>query len=141
MTDDCTLRLHVDMKSSETWTIGRLASRLGRPTHVLRHWEAVGLLRPARDGGGRRRYGPDDLSRVAVIVRGKEAGIGLDELKDILDADPGARLRLRDVDDGQDLGAPELGDLDCAHGGEAMTCSRSDVVPAGPAGRPLVSRR
>ncbi|MBB3674673.1 DNA-binding transcriptional MerR regulator [Modestobacter versicolor] len=61
---------------------------------MLRHWETVGLLRPARDVGGRRCYGPDDLSRIAVIVRGKEAGIGLDELKAILDADPDARLRL-----------------------------------------------
>ncbi|MBI0293893.1 MerR family transcriptional regulator [Streptomyces sp. PRKS01-29] len=61
--------------------IGEVARRFGVATHVLRHWESVGLLRPARDTAGRRRYGADDLVRVAVILRAKEAGLGLDTIR------------------------------------------------------------
>lgn len=77
------LRLNVGMKSSEagvgaeTLSIGALAARFGLATHVLRHWEAMGLLHPGRDAGGRRRYGADDLTRVATILVLKDAGLGL----------------------------------------------------------------
>jgi len=74
------------MKSS-SWSIGDTAARFAMPTHVLRHWEDVGLLSPARDGGGRRRYGDDDVVRVAVIVRSKAAGMSLDQIRVLLDED------------------------------------------------------
>ena len=70
--------------SSDALTIGDVAARFGMPTHVLRHWEAMGLLGPDRDSGGRRRYGDADLRRVALIRMGKEAGFGLRELRDLL---------------------------------------------------------
>lgn len=62
-------------------SIGALAARFGLATHVLRHWESMGLLHPVRDTGGRRRYGPDDLTRVATILLLKEAGLGLDTIR------------------------------------------------------------
>lgn len=81
--------LHVDMKSSADLdlSVGELAARFGLATHVLRHWEDVGLLAPTRDGGGRRRYGRDDVYRVAVILRSKAAGMSLDQILVLLDAD------------------------------------------------------
>jgi MerR family copper efflux transcriptional regulator len=48
------MRVQVDLKS--TVAIGDLAARFGLATHVLRHWEEMGLLRPARTSAGRRRY-------------------------------------------------------------------------------------
>lgn len=74
------------MKSSEELTIGELADRFGLATHVLRHWESMGLIEPARRAGGQRRYGPDALVRVALILMGKEAGLGLRELSAVLSA-------------------------------------------------------
>ena len=74
------------MKSSGTVSIGEMASRFGLETHVLRHWEDVGLLRPERDGAGRRRYGRDDLVRIAVIRRSKAAGMTLEQVQVLLDA-------------------------------------------------------
>ncbi|MEO3781789.1 MerR family transcriptional regulator [Actinocorallia sp. B10E7] len=65
-------------------TIGELAGRFGLPTHVLRHWESIGLLAPERHDGGHRRYGPEDLGRVAMILMGKEAGLGLRALSQVL---------------------------------------------------------
>ena len=41
------LRLNANMKSSPM-TIGQVADHFRLPTHVLRHWESVGLLTPAR---------------------------------------------------------------------------------------------
>ncbi|GAA4159717.1 MerR family transcriptional regulator [Phytohabitans flavus] len=83
--------LNVDMKSSPM-TIGEVADHFGLPAHVLRHWESVGLLRPARVEGGRRRYTRDDMFRVASIVRAKQAGLPLPDIRAFLAArDPAAR--------------------------------------------------
>jgi DNA-binding transcriptional MerR regulator len=73
------------MKSSGLLAIGDLARRFGIATHVLRHWESMGLLAPARDGARNRRYGQADLMRVALILMGKEAGFGLRQLRTLLD--------------------------------------------------------
>ncbi|MEU7240555.1 MerR family transcriptional regulator [Streptomyces sparsogenes] len=76
------------MKSSgdsgtSAMSIGTLAARFGLATHVLRHWESMGLLHPVRDTGGRRRYSADDLGRVATILMLKEAGLGLDTIRSL----------------------------------------------------------
>lgn len=81
------LRLNVGMKSTgsspATLSIGAAAARFGLAPHVLRHWEATGLLDPVRDAGGRRRYGPDDLARVAAVLVMKEAGLGLTTIRSL----------------------------------------------------------
>ncbi|NGN65527.1 MerR family transcriptional regulator [Streptomyces sp. A7024] len=76
------------MKSSDdggagTLRIGALAARFGLATHVLRHWETMGLLHPGRDAAGRRRYGADDLTRVAAILTMKEAGLSLTTIRSL----------------------------------------------------------
>ncbi|MED7827392.1 MerR family transcriptional regulator, partial [Streptomyces chiangmaiensis] len=93
------------MKSSEhsrpingdgaVMTIGAVAERFGMATHVLRHWEAMGLVTPARDAAGRRRYGAADLTRIAVILRAKEAGLSLDTIRTLAGtADPVKRREM-----------------------------------------------
>jgi MerR family copper efflux transcriptional regulator len=67
-------------------TIGELAARFGLAPHVLRHWEAMGLLAPATRVNGRRRYAREHLSRVAMIVGGKAGGLSLEQLRDLLAA-------------------------------------------------------
>ena len=76
------------------WSIGDAANRFGLETHVLRHWEDVGLLLPGRDGAGRRRYGRDDVVRIAVIVRSKAAGMSLDQIAVLLDSGAPDRHRI-----------------------------------------------
>ncbi|WP_286929655.1 MULTISPECIES: MerR family transcriptional regulator [Aeromicrobium] len=83
------MRLQVNMKSSQS--IGDVAARFGMETHVLRHWEDVGLLRPARDSADRRRYGDDDLVRIAVILRSKAAGMSLEQIAVLLDEEAPSR--------------------------------------------------
>ncbi|OLF11108.1 MerR family transcriptional regulator [Actinophytocola xinjiangensis] len=73
-------------------TIGEVADRFGLPTHVLRHWEAEGLLRPDRTASTHRRYGTDDLYRIASILNAKEAGLSLPDIRALLTAtDPVSR--------------------------------------------------
>ena len=86
------------MKSSDadaTMTIGELAARFDLAPHVLRHWEAMGLLAPAARVNGRRRYTQDHITRVAMIVGGKSGGLSLEQLRDLLAArSPGDRRDL-----------------------------------------------
>ncbi|GAA1507850.1 MerR family transcriptional regulator [Nocardioides humi] len=66
--------------------MGELAARFELETHVLRHWEDKGLLRPARDSAGRRVYGEDDAYRVAAILASKASGMSLDQIRTLVDA-------------------------------------------------------
>ena len=75
-------------------SIGDAAARFGLETHVLRHWEDVGLLAPGRDGAGRRRYDRDDLVRIAVVLRSKAAGMSLEQVAVLLDAGSADRHRV-----------------------------------------------
>jgi MerR family transcriptional regulator, copper efflux regulator len=75
------------------YTIGELAARFGLATHVLRHWEDMGLLSPARRVAGRRVYGFADVTLVAEILTGKEAGFSLEQLRELFAAPDRARRR------------------------------------------------
>ncbi|MEH0820008.1 MULTISPECIES: MerR family transcriptional regulator [unclassified Micromonospora] len=81
------------------YSIGELAARFGLATHVLRHWEDMGLLAPARRVAGRRVYGAVDVTRVAEILLGKEAGFSLEQLRELFIAPD--RERRRDLLRGQ----------------------------------------
>ncbi|MGR6918850.1 MerR family transcriptional regulator [[Actinomadura] parvosata] len=72
------------MKSSDWMQIGELAERFGLAPHVLRHWEAMGLLAPATRVNGRRRYTRDHVIRVLTIIRAKAAGMSLEQIRDVL---------------------------------------------------------
>jgi MerR family copper efflux transcriptional regulator len=92
-----TLQVNVNMKSNPTEliTIGALAQRFGLATHVLRHWEAMGLLVPTERVNGRRRYSEQDVARVALIQRGKAAGLSLQQMGELIaEPDPVVRRTL-----------------------------------------------
>jgi DNA-binding transcriptional MerR regulator len=70
-------------------TIGELARRLRVSQRALRHYEAVGLLRPAHVDSrtGYRYYGPAELARGLRVEQLKAAGLPLASIVRILDAD------------------------------------------------------
>ncbi|MDG4839754.1 MerR family transcriptional regulator [Micromonospora sp. WMMD967] len=109
-------------------TIGEVADHFGLPAHVLRHWESVGLLCPARVSGGRRRYTRDDLFRVASILRAKQAGLSLPDIRAFLAAaDPAARKDVlrRNHDVLQARMAALRSALDLLEAG--LNCSHEDI--------------
>ncbi|YAL82426.1 MerR family transcriptional regulator [Dermacoccaceae bacterium W4C1] len=64
--------------------IGAAARELGLPTHVLRHWEDMGVLVPQRNGGGHREYDGELLTRARLIQIGQAAGLSLVQLRTVL---------------------------------------------------------
>lgn len=115
------------MKSSSL-AIGDAAARFGLPTHVLRHWEHVGLLAPARDVAGRRRYEEPDVVRIAVIVRSKAAGMSLAQIGVLLDEDAPERHAVLE-DHVRDLDA-RMRELERARSmtAHAFECERHDIA-------------
>jgi DNA-binding transcriptional MerR regulator len=119
------VRLNVDMKS-----IGEVADHFGLPAHVLRHWEAEGLLTPTRQGD-RRRYTEADLYRVRAILLAKEAGFALADIRAILAARTAAARHevtarhmaalAERIAKAQAAMAMLEGGLDCPHD-DVMTC-------------------
>jgi DNA-binding transcriptional MerR regulator len=73
------------MKPSEEISIGELAAKFGLATHVLRHWETMGLLSPSRRHNDRRVYRSQDITRIGLILLGKEAGLTLEQVRCLFD--------------------------------------------------------
>lgn len=68
----------------------------GVTSRTLRHYDEIGLLRPARiASNGYRHYGPDELLRLQQILVWRELVLGLSEIASILDQrrDPVQALR------------------------------------------------
>jgi MerR family redox-sensitive transcriptional activator SoxR len=70
----------VNLKSSETITIGEVARRSGVATSALRFYEERGLIASERAGSGHRRYPRAVLRRIAFVVFAQRIGLTLDEI-------------------------------------------------------------
>ena len=71
--------------SSAPITRGELAKRSGCHLETVRYYEKIGLLPPpARTEGGHRLYRIDDQRRLRFILRGRELGFSIDELRSLL---------------------------------------------------------
>jgi len=69
--------------------IGELARRSGVSARMLRHYDALGLVRPTgRTVGGYREYGPEDIRRIFHVEGLRSLGLSLREIGRVLD-DPG----------------------------------------------------
>ncbi|HWF29660.1 MAG TPA: MerR family transcriptional regulator [Mycobacterium sp.] len=71
--------------------IGQAAARLGLSTSALRYYEDRGLVSPVRRQG-QRRYGADELRRLAFIKIAQHLGVPLQTAAAVLDT-PGRNWR------------------------------------------------
>jgi MerR family transcriptional regulator, thiopeptide resistance regulator len=56
-------------------------------SRTLRHYDAIGLVKPAwTDHGGRRHYEQDGLLRLQQILLLRDLGLGLETIREVLDA-------------------------------------------------------
>lgn len=69
------------------YSIGAFSKMTGISASALRYYEKEGLLCAPRDNAGRRRYGGADAAWVEFIVRLKETGMPIREIREY------ARLR------------------------------------------------
>lgn len=62
---------------------------------TLRHYEYIELLAPEREGRS-RFYGPREVARMTLILRGRRFGFALEEIRqwlEMYDADPQGQLQ------------------------------------------------
>lgn len=70
-----------------TYAIGELARLSGVSIRTLRHYDAIGLLKPASVGeNGYRRYGREELLRLQQILVHREFAMSLADIAALLDA-------------------------------------------------------
>src|SRR5690349_24869134 len=71
------------MDQDRSFTIGDLAREFGVTLRTLRFYEDRGLLSPRRDGTA-RIYDARDRERLSVILKGKQLGFTLTEIRAML---------------------------------------------------------
>jgi MerR family mercuric resistance operon transcriptional regulator len=65
--------------------IGALALSTGCPVETIRYYEKIGLLPPPlRTTGGHRVYGVGHRQRLAFVLRGRELGFSLEEVRELV---------------------------------------------------------
>ena len=72
--------------------ISEFAARCGVTVHALRHYEALGLLKPGRSAGGYRTYEPAQRREVVFIAMSRKAGFSLPAIAEQLPAFRTGRL-------------------------------------------------
>lgn len=83
-------------ENSGQWSVGELARATGLSVRVLRHWDEIGLVSPARTAGGHRCYVAEDVARLYRVLALRQMGLRLAEVAALLaDADPSPRATLR----------------------------------------------
>jgi len=76
----------------ERYSISDLTGEFGVTARALRHYETEGLIAPRREGLA-RIYSRRDRARLAWIMRAKNVGFSLGEIRELID--------LYDLDDGR----------------------------------------
>lgn len=84
-TGDHTGHLHQpDAHARERYTISDLSAEFGVTARALRFYEDEGLIAPVRNGLA-RIYSKRDRARLAWIMRAKNVGFSLSEIRDMID--------------------------------------------------------
>ncbi|AZC12909.1 MerR family transcriptional regulator [Microbacterium sp. ABRD28] len=70
------------------WSIQQISRAAGTTSRTLRHYDDIGLLAPTRIGSnGYRYYDSSALVRLQRILLLRELGLGLEQIRDLLDRD------------------------------------------------------
>lgn len=66
-------------------TVGMLAKQVNVSVRTLQYYDKMGLLKPSSiSEGGRRLYGPNDMTILHQIITLKNLGLSLDDIKSSL---------------------------------------------------------
>lgn len=67
-------------------TIGDLSRHTGVKVPTIRYYEQMGLIEPAeRSEGNQRRYGRQERERLSFIKHGRDLGLTLDSIRELLE--------------------------------------------------------
>lgn len=68
------------------YTIQKISRMSGISTRILRHYDKIGLLKPARiNSSGYRIYGRTEINRLQQILFYRELGMGLEDIRKNID--------------------------------------------------------
>ena len=79
------------MRSSDALTIGQLARRTGLAVSAIRYYETQGLIRPARNAGGQRRFLRSDIRRLSFVKIAQQFGFTLPKISGLMASLPDER--------------------------------------------------
>jgi DNA-binding transcriptional MerR regulator len=97
-------------KGSDEATIGEVAREFAVSLRTLRFYEDRGLLQPRRDGAN-RFYSAADRSRLRAILKGKQLGFTLTEIRALIGAERGGDGDIEERLDSQQI-ADQIGMLE-----------------------------
>lgn len=64
--------------------IGQASSETGLSAKMIRYYESVGLITPARTDNGYRHYGHAELHTLRFLRRARDLGFSVDQMRDLL---------------------------------------------------------
>lgn len=64
--------------------IGDIARITRLPAKTIRYYEEIGLIRPARDGNGYRRFDDSDVHKLGFIGRARSLGFTIEDCRALL---------------------------------------------------------
>lgn len=74
------------MDTSAGHRISEVAAQTGFSASALRYYEGAGLVSPARTPAGYRVYDDRTIERLRFVARGKDLGLSLEEIAELLPA-------------------------------------------------------
>src|SRR5262245_43062458 len=82
----------VDPKiANQVMSIGDLADRTGLAVSAIRFYETKGLVTPARNSGGQRRYLRSDIRRLSFVQIAQQLGFSIEDIRAALSTLPAGR--------------------------------------------------
>ncbi len=79
------------MRSTDALSIGQLARRTGLAVSAIRYYETQGLIHPARNSGGQRRFLRSDIRRLSFVRIAQLFGFTLPKISALMASLPEGR--------------------------------------------------
>ncbi|WP_210527131.1 MerR family transcriptional regulator [Rubellimicrobium arenae] len=100
-----------DAKPETRLSFKEMCTRFDVTPRTLRYYEYIELLSPEREGRA-RFYGPREVARMTLILRGRRFGFSLEEIRQwlLIYEEEGTEAQMRRFLDGADRQLAELGE-------------------------------